>query len=101
MAVGWMGVYLFPVVQALVVVLQWGLTLGFAGVVFGVCVDDVAGEDFLPEGKAARRSCGGGGVSCQCLVLTSPRKGRWSSFALENGRREHTSVQTIARRHVQ
>lgn len=49
--------YLLLVVQALVVVLKhWG-TFCFARLVLGVCVCDVAGEDFLPEGEAARGSC--------------------------------------------
>lgn len=45
--------YLFPVVQTLVVVFEDGGALGFARGVFGGGVDDVAGEDFLPEGEAA------------------------------------------------
>lgn len=44
---------LLLVVQALVVVLKHRRALGLAGVVLGVCVGDVAGEDFLPEGEAA------------------------------------------------
>ena len=43
--------------QTLVVVLQHGRTLHFAGVVFGVRVGDVAGEHFLPEGEAAGGTC--------------------------------------------
>lgn len=41
-------------VQTLVVVFENGLAFCLAGVVFGVGVGDVAGEDFLPEGEAAR-----------------------------------------------
>ena len=44
--------------QALVVVLQRGDALLLAAVVRGGGVDDVAGEDFLPEGEAARWPCG-------------------------------------------
>jgi hypothetical protein len=46
--------YLLLMVQALVVVLKDGHAFGLARVVLGVCVGDVAGEDFLPEGEAAR-----------------------------------------------
>ena len=56
---GIVSVYLFPVVQALVVVLQDWLALHFTRVVFRVCVYDVAGENLLPEGKAARGTCRG------------------------------------------
>lgn len=45
--------YLLLVVQTLVVVRERGLALGFARVAIAAGVDDVAGEDFLPEGKAA------------------------------------------------
>jgi hypothetical protein len=44
--------YLFSVVQALIVILQYWHAFGLASVAFGGRVDDVAGEDFLPEGKA-------------------------------------------------
>jgi hypothetical protein len=44
--------YLFSVVQALIVILQYRHAFGLAGVAFGGRVDDVAGEDFLPERKA-------------------------------------------------
>lgn len=43
--------------QALVVVLKDGHAFRLAAVVLGVCVGDVAGEDFLPEGEAARGAC--------------------------------------------
>jgi hypothetical protein len=46
--------YLFLVVQTLVVVLEYGHAFRFPRVVFGIRVRDVAGEDFLPEGEAAR-----------------------------------------------
>lgn len=45
---------LFPVVQALIVVLHDGRTLRFPRSVFGVGVDDVTGEEFLPERQTAR-----------------------------------------------
>ena len=45
--------HLLPVVQALVVVLEDGAALLLAGVVFSGGVDDVAGEDVLPEGEAS------------------------------------------------
>jgi hypothetical protein len=45
--------HLFPVVQALVVVLEHGAALLLAGVVLSGSVDDVAGEHVLPEGKAS------------------------------------------------
>jgi hypothetical protein len=45
--------HLFPVVQALVVVLEHGAALLLAGVVFSRRVDDVAGEHVLPEGEAS------------------------------------------------
>jgi hypothetical protein len=48
-----MAAHLFPVVQALVVVLEHGAALLLAGVVFSRRVDDVAGEHVLPEGKAS------------------------------------------------
>jgi hypothetical protein len=44
--------YLFSVVQALVVILQYRHALGLAGVALRRSVDDVTGEDFLPKGKA-------------------------------------------------
>ena len=44
-------------VQALVVVLEDGAALLLARVVFSGCVDDVAGEDLLPEGKASAGTC--------------------------------------------
>lgn len=61
-------------VQTLVVVLKNRHTFRLAAVVLGVCVSHVAGEDFLPEGEAARGACreslagtlrvgGGGGAS--------------------------------------
>lgn len=43
--------------QALIVVLEDGHAFRLAAVVLGVCVGDVAGEDFLPEGEAARGAC--------------------------------------------
>lgn len=49
--------YLLLVVQALVVVLKDGHAFRLAAVVLGVCVGDVAREDFLPEGEAARGAC--------------------------------------------
>jgi len=49
--------HLFLVVQALVVILEGGAALLLARVVVGVGVDDVAGEQLLPEGEAAGRTC--------------------------------------------
>lgn len=43
----------FPVMQTLVVVFEDGGAFGFARGVFRGGVDNVAGEDFLPEGEAA------------------------------------------------
>lgn len=54
-------------VQALVVVLEDGRALGFARSVFGGGVDNVACEDFLPEGEAA----GGTWLSRSLLVHRS------------------------------
>ena len=80
--------YLFPVVQALVVIFQHGLALGLALVVLGVGIYNIAGEDFLPEGKAARgtwrvvRS-----VTCSRLVVGAfGRRARsvWDRGALQN-----------------
>jgi hypothetical protein len=51
--------YLLLVVQTLVVVLKVRHAFRLARVVFGVGVCDVAGEDFLPEGEAARGACVG------------------------------------------
>lgn len=45
--------HLLPVVQTLVVVLEHGTALLLAGVVFSGGVDNVAGEDVLPEGEAS------------------------------------------------
>lgn len=45
--------YLLLVMKALIVILEVGHAFGFSGVVFGVGVCDVAGEDFLPEREAA------------------------------------------------
>lgn len=47
---------LFFMMQTLVVVLQHGRTLRFAGIVFGVRVGNVASEHFLPEREAAGRT---------------------------------------------
>ena len=47
---------LFLVVQAFVVVFHHRQAFRLARIVFGVGVDDVAGEEFLPEGKAAGRT---------------------------------------------
>ena len=44
---------LFLVVQAFVVVFHHRQAFLLAGVVFRVGVDDVASEEFLPEGEAA------------------------------------------------
>ena len=49
--------YLFPVVQALVVILEHRVTFLLSGFIVGAGVDDVACEYFLPEGKAAARTC--------------------------------------------
>jgi hypothetical protein len=46
------AIYLFPVVQALIVILQDRST-GFIFSWFLILVDNVAGEVFLPEGEAA------------------------------------------------
>jgi hypothetical protein len=47
-----LAVNLFPVMQALVVILQnWSARFIFSW--FFVLVDDIAGEVFLPEGEAA------------------------------------------------
>jgi hypothetical protein len=48
-----MGAHLFPVVQALVVVLEHGAALLLARIVFSRGVDDIAGENVLPKGKAS------------------------------------------------
>lgn len=45
---------LFLMVQTLIVILHHRQAFLLAGIVFCVGVDDVAGEEFLPEGKAAR-----------------------------------------------
>jgi hypothetical protein len=60
--------YLFPVVQALVVVVQYHFAFVLSRVVIGVGVDDVAGEHFLPEGKAPRGTCKGQDVSMRGLA---------------------------------
>ncbi len=44
-------------VQTLVVVLEHGRTLLLARVILGRRVDDIAGEDLLPEGKASAGAC--------------------------------------------
>lgn len=49
--------YLFPVVEALVVVLEDGVALLLAGLVVGAGVDDVTCEHFLPEGEATAGTC--------------------------------------------
>lgn len=54
-----MHAHLLLVVQALVVVFEGGQALLRAGQVVRVAVDDVAGEDFLPEGEAAGGACEG------------------------------------------
>lgn len=56
--------YLFPMVQALHVILQ--NRRAFCGALGGVggCVYDIAGEDFLPEGKAA------GGSWCTSVIVS-------------------------------
>lgn len=68
--------HLFLVVQALVVIFEHGLALHFALVVFGRGVGDVAGEDFLPEGEAARRACQWEIPTCQSMVLLTEEKAR-------------------------
>ena len=52
--------YFFLMMQTLVVILEYGGAFCFSAVVFGVCVCDVAGEDFLPEGEAAAGAWEGG-----------------------------------------
>ena len=48
---------LFLVVQALVVILKCKSALNLAGsIIVGVGVDDVAGEQLLPEGEASGRT---------------------------------------------
>lgn len=47
------GTDLFLVMQTLVVVLQNRGALLLPSVILGGCVNDVAGKDLLPEGKAA------------------------------------------------
>jgi hypothetical protein len=49
------GAYLFPVVQALVVVLQCGHALLLASLAL-TGIDDVAAEDLLPKTVAAGRT---------------------------------------------
>lgn len=61
--------YLFPVVQAFVVVLEHGLALPLALVVLGGSVYDVAGEHLLPEGKAAGGTWWVGGLGSELGVL--------------------------------
>lgn len=48
--------YLFPVVKALVVVLEDGVALLLAGLVIGAGIDDVACEHLLPEREATART---------------------------------------------
>jgi hypothetical protein len=50
--------YFFLMMQTLVVVLEHRRAFCFSAVVFRVCVRDVAGEDFLPEGEAASGAWG-------------------------------------------
>lgn len=45
--------------QAFVIVFQRREAFSRSGRVFGVGVDDVAGEELLPEGEAAGGSCWG------------------------------------------
>lgn len=45
--------YLFPMMQTLHIIFQDGLAFCRAGGGVAGCVYDVAGENFLPEGKAA------------------------------------------------
>lgn len=52
------GSHLFLVVEALVVVLKGGIALPRPGRVVGVRIDDVAGENLLPEREAAAGTCG-------------------------------------------
>jgi hypothetical protein len=80
------GFHLLLVVKALVVVLQNGGALLLARVVGGVGVDDVAREDFLPEGKASARAC-------QCQLGQ-----RWKPLG---GESRLTSGQTVSRRHFE
>lgn len=47
--------------QAFIIVFHHGETDLLAGVVFGRGIDDIAGEQFLPEGKAAGRTYVGEG----------------------------------------
>lgn len=56
LGIGLRRTYLLPVMQTLVVVLQWQDALLLPAVVRGGGVGDVAGQDFLPEGEAARRA---------------------------------------------
>jgi hypothetical protein len=52
------SMYLFPVMQAFHVIFQNGLTFCGAGGGVASRVYDIAGEDFLPEGKAAGGTLG-------------------------------------------
>lgn len=81
--------HLLLVVQALVVVLEGGQALLRAGQVVRVAVDDVAGEDFLPEGEAA----GGALVGEKALVRSGRGCGvvRKVSWRGEGGRMVRTA----------
>lgn len=45
--------YLFPMVKTLIVIFQRGHTFLCTRHIIGVCVNDVAGKELLPEWKAA------------------------------------------------
>ena len=83
--------YLLLVVQTLVVVLEDRHALCLARVVFGIGVGHVAGEDFLPEGEAARGACAwvlvssyaGGGVVLCCVGVEV----RWRRSGEGKGKR--------------
>ena len=49
----WLLTHFLPMMQTLIVILQYGYALGLARVVVRGRVDDVAGEKFLPEWEAA------------------------------------------------
>lgn len=80
---------LLLVVQTLIVVLQHRHTFPLARVVLGIGVNDVTGQDLLPEGKAARHTYG-----TNMLAICS--KGVSSRIGVHMQRIEYTAVESVA-----
>ena len=90
--------HLFPMVQAFMVIFKSWNAFGLAAIVVLVGVYDIAGQEFLPKRKAARRAWTGAGSATK--MEPSGGAARVNRAARVWGSSVHTAVQAVSRSHL-